>query len=107
MKLYEVLAMIDCTGLELPLYANERGQIDCAPQSIYKVTIRTMSEGETAVTFPISSPLLIPWYDCKVLGFSPNDVQNSMDVWLDYSRYVLKKWKSKVLQEDADDAGRK
>lgn len=105
MKLYEVLAMIDCTSLELPLYANERGQIDCMPQSIYKVTIRTMAEAETAVTFPISSPLLIPWYDCKVLGFSPNDIPDSMDIWLDYNSYILKKWKSKILQEVSEDDG--
>lgn len=100
MKLYEILKMIDSNDLELPLYVSENDEILCEPQSVYKVTLRFMAEDDTAVTVPISSPLLIPWYDCNVYSFSPNDVPDSMDVWLDYSAYILKKWKSKVLREE-------
>lgn len=100
MKLYDVLTLIDNNALEIPLYADKNGYISCEPQSVFKVTLRFMAEEETAVTVPISSPLLIPWYDCKVKAINPNDVEDSMDVWLDYSEYVLKKWKTKVLQEE-------
>lgn len=104
-KLYDLLKMIDCSDLELPLYANEKGEILCEPQSVYKVTLRFMAEDDTAVTVPISSPLLIPWYDCKVWSFSPNDVEDSMDVWLQYSEYVREKWSNKILFEEAIDNG--
>ena len=99
LKLYDLLKMIDCSDLELPLHADENGDILCEPQSVYKVTVRFMAEEDTAVTVPISSPLLIPWYDCEVYSFSPNDIEDSMDVWLKYSEYVLKKWSSKIIQE--------
>ena len=104
LKLYDILKMIDCSDLKLPLFADKKGDIICEPQSIYKVTLRFMAEDETAVTVPISSPLLIPWYDCNVHSISPNDIPDSMDVWLEYSSYVLKKWKSKILQEASEDA---
>jgi hypothetical protein len=99
MKLYDILAMIDSSGIELPLYVDEKGYILCVPQSVFKVTLRFMAEDETAVTVPISSPVLIPWYDCPVTAINPNEVEDSMDVWLDYSPYVIRKWKNKVLYE--------
>ena len=102
MKLYDVLAMIDSTSLELPLIVQPDGDIPCEPKSVFKVTLRFMAEDETAVTVPISSPLLIPWYDCNVTAFNPNDVEDSMDVWLDYCPYVVKKWKGKVLFDETD-----
>ena len=105
MKLYDVLTMIDSSNLELPLIVQANGDIPCEPQSVFKVTLRFMAEDETAVTVPISSPLLIPWYDCKVTSFSPNDIADSMDVWLDYCPYVVKKWKNKVICDDESEAG--
>lgn len=105
LKLYDILKMIDCSDLELPLCATDKCEIPCEPQSVFKVTLRFMAEDETAVTVPISSPLLIPWYDCNVHSISPNDIPDSMDVWLEYSSYVLKKWKSKILQEVSEDDG--
>lgn len=103
-KLYDLLKMIDSSDLELPLYADEKGKIDCEPQSVYKVTLRFSAEKNAAVTVPISSPMLIPWYDCVVYSFSPNDVEDSLDVWLEYNEYVLKKWSSKIIQEVSKDA---
>lgn len=97
MTLFDVLRMMDPDCLELPLIVQANGDIPCAPQSVYMVTLRFMAEEETAVTVPISSPVLIPWYDCNVSAFNPNSVRNSLDVWLDYERYVTKKWKNKVL----------
>jgi hypothetical protein len=95
-KLYDVLKLIDSSSIELPLYVDDNGDIPCEPQSVFKVTLRFMAEDETAVTVPISSPLLIPWYDCPITAINPNDVEDSMDVWLDYSKYVIRKWKSKI-----------
>ena len=105
MKLYDILAMIDSSGIELPLYVDEKGYIPCVPQSVFKVTLRFMAEDETAVTVPISSPVLIPWYDCPVTAINPNEVEDSMDVWLDYSPYVIRKWKNKVLYERCSRCG--
>lgn len=105
MNLYDILKMIDHISLELPLIVNADGSIPCEPQSVFKVTLRFMAEDETAVTVPISSPLLIPWYDCKVTSFNPNEIEDSMDVWLDYCPYVVKKWKNKVLFDDESEAG--
>ena len=105
LDLYELLKMIDCNDIELPLYADKKGKISCEPQSVYKVTLRFSAEDDAAVTVPISSPVLIPWYDCMVYAFSPNDIEDSMDVWLEYSDYVLKKWNSKIIQEVDKDAG--
>lgn len=96
-NLYELLKMIDCNDLELPLIADEKRKIACEPQSVYKVTLRFSAEEDAAVTVPISSPLLIPWYDCEVWSFSPNDVDDSMDVWLNFNEYVLKKWSKKII----------
>jgi hypothetical protein len=107
LNLYELLKMIDCSDLELPLYADEKGKIACEPQSVYKVTLRFSAEENASVTVPISSPLLIPWYDCVVYSFSPNDVEDSLEVWLEYNEYVLKKWSSKIIQEVSEDAGSK
>lgn len=105
MNLYDILKMIDSINLELPLIVNADGSIPCEPQSVFKVTLRFMAEDETAVTVPISSPLLIPWYDCKVTSFKPNEIEDSMDVWLDYCPYVVKKWKNKVIFDDESEAG--
>lgn len=38
----------------------------------------------------------------NVTAFNPNDVEDSMDVWLDYCPYVVKKWKGKVLFDETD-----
>ena len=105
MKLYDILKMIDYSCLELPLVVDADGSIPCEPLCVFIVSLRFMAEDETAVTVPISSPLLIPWYDCKVTSFSPNDIADSMDVWLDYCPYVAKKWKNKVLFDDESEAG--
>lgn len=94
MKLYDLLELIGCD--EVPLIADENGIVDCRPNSVFRITIRFMSEEETAETVNLSSPLLIPWYDCNVHAISPNDIENSMDVWLEYDSYIESNWPDKV-----------
>ena len=40
-------------------------------------------------TYP-EHPLLIPWYDCEVDGFYPDEA-NTLKIWLAYEDYLQKK----------------
>lgn len=102
MTLFELLQLITSND-EVPLVADEEGCIDCVPQSVFKITLRFMSEEETAETVNISSPLLIPWYDCEVYSISPDETNKyTIEAWLMYDKHIKKHWKNRVLWRDKD-----
>ena len=60
---------------------------DVRPQSCFKIVLAFESEEETHITAYPESPLLIPWYGCKVTGMEP-DEEHTLRVWLDYENYL-------------------
>lgn len=63
---------------------------DFRPQSVYKILLCFMSEEETWIEAYRDHVMLIPWYDCKVLGFYAGDEKYTMQVWLAYDEYIPK-----------------
>ena len=62
---------------------------DFRPQSVFKINLCFMSEEETWIYAYRDHVMLIPWYDCKVIGFDA-DEKYTMNVWLDYEDYLPK-----------------
>lgn len=94
MTLFELLLLISSD--DVPLWADSHGMIDCRPNTDYLITLRFMSEEDTAETVNLSSPLLIPWYDCEVYFINPSEKKNCIEAWLRWDRYVKDKWADKV-----------
>lgn len=85
--LKDLLLLIDHDSV--PLLEDGSGTIDCRPQTTYKITLRFMAEEDTAETVNISSPLLIPWYDCEVYSINPDeDDPNSIEAWLRWEKHI-------------------
>lgn len=93
MTLYELLLLIDSDSV--PLLEDGSGTIDCRPQTSYHITLRFMAEQETAETVNISSPLLIPWYDCEVYSINPNTAY-SIDAWLRWEKHIKYHWHERI-----------
>ena len=62
---------------------------DFRPQSVFRINLCFMSEEETWIEAYRDHVMLIPWYDCKVIGFDA-DEKYTMNVWLDYEDYMPK-----------------
>lgn len=62
---------------------------DFRPQSVFKINLCFMSEEETWIEAYRDHVILIPWYDCKVIGFDACE-KYTMNVWLDYGDYMPK-----------------
>ena len=89
MTLYELLVMIDSTFF--PLRQISKDEIDCCPNTVFKLELCFMCEDESHVTVYIDSAILIPWYDCKVVSFCPEG-ENTLQVWLDVIGYVRERY---------------
>ena len=63
---------------------------DIRPHSVYKVMLCFMSEEETWIECYRNHPILIPWYDCKVLGFNA-DQNYTLNIWLSYESFLHQK----------------
>lgn len=93
MTLYDLLLLID--HYSVPLLEDGSGTIDCRPQTTYHITLRFMSEEDTAETVNISSPLLIPWYDCEVYSINPN-TENTIEAWLRWEKHIKYHWHERI-----------
>ena len=62
---------------------------DFRPKSVFRINLCFMSEEETWIYAYRDHVMLIPWYDCKVIGFDA-DEKYTMNVWLDYEDYLPK-----------------
>lgn len=62
---------------------------DFRPKSVFRINLCFMSEEETWIYAYRDHVMLIPWYDCKVIGFDA-DEKFTMNVWLDYEDYLPK-----------------
>lgn len=93
MTLYDLLLLIDHDSV--PLLEDGSGTIDCRPQTTYHITLRFMSEEDTAETVNISSPLLIPWYDCEVYSINPN-TENTIEAWLRWEKHIKYHWHERI-----------
>ena len=62
---------------------------DFRPQSVFRINLCFMSEEETWIYAYWDHVMLIPWYDCKVIGFDAVE-KFTMNVWLDYEDYLPK-----------------
>lgn len=60
---------------------------DFRPQSVFKINLCFMSEEETWIETYWEHVILIPWYDCKVIGFNA-DEKYTLNVWLDYEGFL-------------------
>lgn len=60
---------------------------DFRPQSVFKIMLCFMSEEETWIEAYRNHVILVPWYDCKVIGFYA-DEQHTMNVWLAYEDFM-------------------
>jgi hypothetical protein len=80
---------------QFPLYADSKGVIDCRPQSVFKVAVRFMSDEETTEVVQLSSPLLIPFYDCEVYAIGPYS-EEIIEVWLDYDSFIAERYADKI-----------
>jgi len=63
---------------------------DIRPHSVFKLRLCFMSEEETWIDCYRDHVILIPWYDCKVLGFNA-DEKFTLNIWLDYENFVKDK----------------
>ncbi len=61
---------------------------DIRPGSVYKILLCFMCEEETWIECYRDHVILIPWYECKVLGFNAGDKPNTLQVWLDYANFI-------------------
>ena len=86
-----------------PLEADRFG-IDSRPNSVFTVTLCFMAEEDTWVTLPITSEILIPWYDCEVSSIYGADKEIDCDIriWLKDVDYVKKHWKKHVKWLDEE-----
>lgn len=95
MTLKQLLKMIECGDDDfipiIRVHDNGRKELDCRPNSVFKVTICPMCEEETWVTFSTSSSLLVPWYECEVQSISPED-DETIQVWLKDDDFLLKNY---------------
>lgn len=70
---------------------------DFRPQSVFKIMLCFMSEEETWIETYRNHVIMIPWYDCKVLGF--NAEQNyTMNVWLAHEKF-LERYTGQVVEK--------
>lgn len=81
--------------------------IDTRPQSVFQVTICFMCEEETWLTCNIQNEILIPWYDCEVVGISPSDERYSICVWLNDKEYLYKNFEHCFKYKEIEMPGRK
>ena len=98
MVLSDVLKMINCNEDDYKPTINNDGfhlDLDCRPVINRYVMICFMCEEETWEKYNISSPILIPWYDCTVSSLEPVD-DRTIGVWLSEEKYILDHWKDKV-----------
>lgn len=95
MKLKELLKMIECGEDDfipvIKVSDHNRKELDCSPNSVFKVTICPMCEEETWVTFSTSSSLLVPWYECEVHSIAPED-DETIQVWLKDADFLLRRY---------------
>ena len=104
MTLWDLLMLLEGDGY-LPLTIEKlsmgRLSINCIPESVNKIEIRFMCEEETWVTVSTFSPILVPWYDCKVDALDPVD-ENTIGVWLDQEEYLMKGYRQYIDYKDHD-----
>lgn len=86
MKLRELLKAM---SPEDPLPDEVDSWQDIRPNTVYKILLCFMCEEETWIVTYREHPMLIPWYDCKVIGFNP-DEEFVLHVWLAFEDYVPK-----------------
>ena len=93
MTLLGILKLIGGSDYFPPTMERKSGKpfdIDTRPQSVFQVTICFMCEEETWLTCNIQNEILIPWYDCEVVGISPSEERYSICVWLNDEEYLYK-----------------
>ena len=66
---------------ESPLPSEWQCWDDIRPGSVFRIMLCFMSEEETWIECYRNHPILIPWYDCKVIGFNAAE-NNTLNVWL-------------------------
>lgn len=95
MTLKELLKMIECGEDDfiptITVNDHNRKDLDCRPNSVFKVTICPMCEEETWVTFSTSSSLLVPWYECEVHSITPEN-DETIQVWLKDADFLLRNY---------------
>ena len=86
---------------ESPLPDEWESWDDFRPHSVYRILLCFMSEEETWIEAYRDHVMLIPWYDCKVIGFNADD-KFILQVWLAYEHF-LKNYKQLNAKEETDD----
>lgn len=90
-SLFEALCLINKYDLPLKVRKCKLGcgySIDCRSNTIFKVNICFMAEEETWITCDITSPILIPWYDCLVTSMYP-ETEEITNIWLEHESYII------------------
>ena len=91
---------LDYLPLTIEKLPGDHLSIDCRPESVNKIEIRFMCEEETWICVSTYSPILIPWYDCKVNALDPVD-EDTIGVWLDAEHYLLERYRRFIdFEED-------
>ena len=85
---------------ESPLPDEWESWDDFRPHSVCRILLCFMSEEETWIEAYRDHVMLIPWYDCKVVGFNADD-KFILQVWLAYEDF-LKEYKQINAKEDDD-----
>lgn len=105
MILLQLLNLMDSTGEFEPTIESFHGfpSIDCRPQSDEQITIAFMCEEETWIHVSIYSPILVPWYGCRVKAIDPED-DYSIRVWLDTESFLMDKYPGWITIKEPDKA---
>lgn len=92
MILLELLHLIDTVEFE-PTIDTKYGMcsIDCRPQSDLYITIAFMCEEETWIKVSIYSPILVPWYGCRIKAID-REAEDTIRIWLYTEKFLMDKY---------------
>ena len=104
MILLELLHLMDSMGGFEPTIDGSHGflSIDCIPESDEYIIIAFMCEEETWIHVSIYSPILVPWYGCRVKAIDPED-NYSIRIWLDTEKFLMDNWPEWINIKDKSD----
>lgn len=98
MILKELIELIDRDDSFPEITTDSRGRLDiyCPVNCDAHLLICFMCEEETWIRVPISSPILIPFYDCKIKNLYP-EANTDIQVWLEYEKYLFDRYPEHLI----------